>query len=378
MKIAVPTERTAGEKRVAITPDTVIRFAKLGVEVLVETGAGAGAYHTDEAYAAAGATVVNDTAQVYIAGDVVLKVQPPSVAEADQKIRESTMVVGFMAPQNHLNVVKVLRDRKITSLAMELVPRISRAQAMDALSSQASVAGYKAVLMAAGRLGKFMPMLTTPTGTIRPAKFLIIGAGVAGLQAIATARRLGAIVEAFDVRSATKEQVQSLGAKFLQANIQAEGEGGYARELNDDEKRQQQEMLAKQIAQADVVITTAAVPGKPAPKIITRAMVDGMRPGAVIIDLAAEGGGNCELTKPDKGVLHKGVEICGPVNVPSTVPIHASELYAKNLFNLVSLMIHDGKLAPDWDDEVLRDSTLTRDGEIKHAPTRQLVEGESR
>jgi len=247
---------------------------------------------------------------------------------------------------------------------------------MDALSSQASVAGYKATLMAAYRLSKFMPMLTTPSGTIRPARFLIIGVGVAGLQAIATARRLGAIVEAYDVRPATKEQVQSLGAKFVQMDIQADAAGGYARELTEEEKRRQQELIAKHVGQADVVITTAAIPGRPAPKIITRAMVEAMKPGSVIIDLAAESGGNCELTKPDKGVKFHDVEICGPVNMPSTLPAHASELYAKNMFNLVALMVKDGKLEPDWDDEVLRDSTLTRDGDIKHGPTRALVEGE--
>ena len=284
--------------------------------------------------------------------------------------------MGFMAPHKSAELVKVFRNRKITSLAMELIPRISRAQSMDALSSQASVAGYKATLMAAYRLSKFMPMLTTPTGTIRPARFLIIGVGVAGLQAIATARRLGAIVEAYDVRPATKEQVQSLGAKFVQMDIQADAAGGYARELTEEEKRLQQELIAKHVGQADVVITTAAIPGRPAPRIITRAMVEAMKPGSVIIDLAAESGGNCELTKPDKGVKFHDVEICGPVNMPSTLPAHASELYAKNMFHLVALMVKDGKLEPDWDDEVLRDSTLTRDGDIKHGPTRALVEGE--
>ncbi len=375
MKIAVPKECAAGEQRVAIVPEVVARFGKLGVEVLIEEGAGAAAYQPDQSYTAAGATVVQDAERLYREADVVLRVQPPTIEEA-HRLREGGMVVGFMAPHKSAELVKVFRNRKITSLAMELIPRISRAQSMDALSSQASVAGYKATLMAAYRLSKFMPMLTTPTGTIRPARFLIIGVGVAGLQAIATARRLGAIVEAYDVRPATKEQVQSLGAKFVQMDIQADAAGGYARELTEEEKRRQQELIAKHVGQADVVITTAAIPGRPAPKIITRAMVEAMKPGSVIIDLAAESGGNCELTKPDKGVKFHDVEICGPVNMPSTLPAHASELYAKNMFHLVALMVKDGKLEPDWDDEVLRDSTLTRDGDIKHGPTRALVEGE--
>ena len=375
MKIAVLKECAAGEQRVAIVPEVVARFGKLGVEVLIEEGAGAAAYQPDQSYTEAGATVVQDAERLYREADVVLRVQPPTIAEA-HRLREGGIVVGFMAPHKSAELVKVFRNRKITSLAMELIPRISRAQSMDALSSQASVAGYKATLMAAYRLSKFMPMLTTPTGTIRPARFLIIGVGVAGLQAIATARRLGAIVEAYDVRPDTKEQVQSLGAKFVQMDIQADAAGGYARELTEEEKRRQQELIAKHVGQADVVITTAAIPGRPAPKIITRAMVQAMRPGSVIIDLAAESGGNCELTKPDKGIRFHDVEICGPVNMPSTLPAHASELYAKNMFNLVALMVKDGKLEPDWDDEVLRDSTLTRDGDIKHGPTRALVEGE--
>lgn len=376
MKIAVPKERTAGEKRVATVPEVVTRLANMDVQVLVEAGAGVESNHTDEAYSQAGARIVNDASQLYADPDVVLRVQPPTLEEARQ-LAEGCVLIGFMSPHKNIDLVKHLRERKITSLAMELVPRISRAQAMDALSSQASVAGYKAVLMAAYRLGKFMPMLTTPTGTVRPAKFLVIGAGVAGLQAIATARRLGAMVEAYDVRTATKEQVQSLGAKFLQVDVKAEAEGGYARELTEEEKQKQQDMLAKHIAQSDVVITTAAVPGRPAPQIISRVMVEAMRPGSVIIDLAADDGGNCELTKPGKVVRGKNIEICGPLNVPSTLPNHASEMYAKNLFHMVSLMIADGKFAPDWDDEVLRDSTLTRDGEIKHAATRELVEGGS-
>lgn len=373
MKIAVPKEIATGEKRVAIVPEVVSRFKKLDVEVVVERGAGESSHHVDDAYREAGATIAEGPSELYSA-DIVLRVQPPTLEEAGQ-LAEGGIIIGFMNPHSNSDLVRTLRDRKITSLAMELVPRISRAQAMDALSSQASIAGYHAVLIAGQRLSKMIPMMTTPTGTVRPAKFLVIGAGVAGLQAIATARRLGAIVEAYDVRSATKEQVESLGAKFLQAEIKAEANGGYARELTDDEKQKQQEMLAQHIAQADVVITTASIPGRASPRIITRTMVEGMRPGSIIIDLAAEGGGNCELTQPGKVVRGKDIDIHGPVNVPSSVPVHASEMYAKNLYNLVALMVSEGKLEPDWEDEVLRDSTLTRDGEIKHAPTRESVEG---
>ncbi|MGH8646632.1 MAG: Re/Si-specific NAD(P)(+) transhydrogenase subunit alpha [Gammaproteobacteria bacterium] len=376
MKISVPKERTEGEKRVASVPEVVSRLVKLGAQVVVESEAGASAYHRDDAYRDAGATITEDAGAVYADADIVLRVQPPALEEA-QKMRAGSILIGFLNPPKETELIKCLRDRRITALAMELVPRIARAQAMDALSSQASIAGYEAVLIAAKRLGKMIPMLTTPTGTIRPAKFLIIGAGVAGLQAIATARRLGAMVEAYDVRTATKEQVQSLGAKFLQTDIKAEAEGGYARELTEEEKQKQQDMLAKHIAQADVVITTAAIPGQASPKIIFKHMVQAMRPGSVIVDLAAEGGGNCDLTQPGKVVRVRGndVDIEGPLNVPSSVPVHASETYAKNLYNMVALMISDGRLAPNWEDEVLRDSTLTRDGEIKHGLTRQLVEG---
>ncbi len=375
MKIAVPLESQPGEKRVATVPEVVGRLVKLGVEVLIEEGAGIGAHYTDQAFKEAGATLVDDLERLYSEAEVVLRVQPPA-PEVVRRQKAGSIAIGFMNPYQNVELVKAMCVKRVTSLAMEFIPRITRAQAMDALTSQASVAGYKAVLMAADRLGKFLPMLTTPTGTVRPAKVLVIGAAVAGLQAIATARRLGAMVEAYDVRTAAKEQAESLGAKFLQAAIKAEAEGGYARELTEEEKRMQQEMLAKHIAQADVVITTAAVPGRPSPRIITKEIVESMRAGSVIIDLAAEGGGNCELTQPGKSVHRKDVEIYGPLNVASMVPVHASEMYAKNLFNLLSLMIKEGELAPDWEDEVLRESTLTRDGEIKHEPIRQLIEGE--
>jgi NAD(P) transhydrogenase subunit alpha len=292
-------------------------------------------------------------------------------------MREGTVLIGMLQPHRYPERVAALRDRKITSFAMELVPRISRAQSMDILSSQAAVAGYKAALLAADRSSGFFPMLTTAAGTVRPARVLVIGAGVAGLQAIATAKRLGAMVEGYDVRSATREQVQSLGAKFVDTGVSAEGSGGYARELTDEEKRQQQTVLEEHIAEADAVITTAAIPGRPAPKIISQQVVEQMKPGAVIIDLASEGGGNCALTRPGEQIVHQGVVIYGPLNLPSELPVHASDMYSRNLFNFLSPMIQDGEFRPDWNDEVIADSTLTRDGEIGHAPTREKVEGQA-
>ncbi len=370
--VAVPKEQTPGERRVALVPEVAGRLAKLGATVVIEKEMGNSAYFLDAAYPQV--QVVDEVAKLYQQANVVLKVQPPTEAEIDM-MKEGTIVIGFMAPHRDPTRVAKLRDKNITALAMELVPRISRAQSIDVLSSQASVAGYKAVIMAADKASVFFPMLTTAAGTIRPAKVLIIGVGVAGLQAIATARRLGAIVEAYDVRTATREQVLSLGAKFVEMDIKAEGEGGYARELTAEEKQKQQAILAKHVAAANVVITTAAVPGRPSPKIITQAMVEGMAPGSIIVDIASEGGGNCELTQPGKTIEHQGVIIHGPLNVPSQTPLHASEMYSKNLFNLLTLMIKDGQLQIDWKDEVIAGSTLTHGGEIKHAPTRTLVEG---
>ncbi|HEY9199416.1 MAG TPA: Re/Si-specific NAD(P)(+) transhydrogenase subunit alpha [Gammaproteobacteria bacterium] len=370
--VAVPKETTADERRVALDPIVVERFLKLGCKVLIESGAGLGARHDDTGFP--GAEIVADRRALLGRADVLFKVQPPTADEVDA-LKEGAVVVSFMQPHKHPELVARLRDRRITSFAMELIPRISRAQSMDALSSQAAVAGYKAALMAADRSGRFFPMLTTAAGTIRPSKVLVIGAGVAGLQAIATAKRLGAMVEGYDVRAATREQVQSLGAKFVDTGVAAEGTGGYARELTEDEKQKQAEVLAKHVAAADAVITTAAIPGRPSPKIIPAAVVAQMKRGAVIIDLAAEGGGNCELTQPGEQIEHNGVVIYGPLNVPSLLPVHASEMYAKNLLNFLSPMIKNGELTLDWDDEVIRDSALTHAGEIKHAPTRALVEG---
>ncbi len=374
IRVAVPKETLEGEKRVAMAPDVARKLRRAGAEIILQRGAGAGSYFADEAFE--DVTLVDSAREAFAAADVVLKVQPPTEEEIGL-LREGSMIIGFMQPHRHPERVKLMRDRNITALAMELVPRISRAQSMDALSSQAAVAGYKAALLAADLSPRFFPMLTTAAGTIRPATVLVLGAGVAGLQAIATARRLGAMVEAYDVRSATREQVLSLGAKFVDVGIQADSEGGYARELNEEEKAKQQEVIAQHVAKAHVVITTAAIPGRRAPLLLPTAMVEGMAPGAVIVDLAAEGGGNCELTRPGETVEHNGVIIHGPLNVPSMLPVDASRMYARNLHNLLATMIEEGELKPDWEDEVIAGSTLTRDGTICHEPTRKLVEGEA-
>jgi NAD(P) transhydrogenase subunit alpha len=365
-------ERAPGETRVSLVPEIADKLAAAGVRVLVEHDAGTSAQFPDAAYKKV--EWADSAEAVLAAADVLLTVQPLTVEQIGS-LKSGAVVVGFMQPHAHVAEVRALRDRQITSFAMELVPRISRAQSMDALSSQAAVAGYKAVLIAADTLDRFLPMLTTAAGTIRPAQVLIIGVGVAGLQAIATARRLGAVVEAYDVRSATKEQVKSLGAKFVDTGVSAEGSGGYARELTDDEKRKQQEVLDSRIAVADAVITTASVPGRRAPRIVSRAAVERMKPGSVIVDIAAESGGNCELTQAGQTVLHQGVRIVGPVNLAAQLAFHASEMYARNLYNfLKSAIAKDGSLAIDWQDEVFAQSCLTHAGVIKHEPTLKLVE----
>jgi NAD(P) transhydrogenase subunit alpha len=371
LKVAVPKETAPGERRVALAPSLLKQFGKLGVEVLLQKGAGEASGFNDADYE--GVSVV-DAAELYKDANIVLKVQPPTVEEAG-KLPEGSVLISFMAPHEGDSRVRNLLKRKVTSFAMELVPRITRAQSIDALSSQANIAGYKAALAAANLSPRLFPMLTTAAGTIRPAKVLVVGAGVAGLQAIATAKRLGAIVEAYDVRSATKEQVESLGGKFIDTGVKAEGEGGYARELTDDERKQQQEVLADHIAVADAVITTAAIPGRAAPKIIDKATVERMKRGAVIVDLAAETGGNCELTQAGKEVEHQGVIVFGPKNFTSTAATHASEMYARNLYNLLQLLIKDGELNLNWDDQVVADSCLTHDGEVRHDPTRERLEG---
>jgi NAD(P) transhydrogenase subunit alpha len=375
IKLAVPKEVAKGERRVAIEPGVADKYLKMGLDVVLEAGAGDKAYLVDDLFSE-DVKFVKTSKTLYKDADIILKIQAPTEKEVDS-MKEGAIVIGHL--QGHLNpeVVKKMQKKNITSFAMELIPRISRAQAMDILSSQAGVAGYKAAIMGSDLACRFFPMLTTAAGTIRPAKVVVIGAGVAGLQAIATAKRLGAMVEGYDVRSATKEQVQSLGAKFIDLSIKAEGEGGYARELTDEEKQQQQEELAEYIAKANVLITTAAIPGRPSPKIIPNSTVEKMQPGSVIIDLAAEGGGNCELTEPGKTVEHNGIIIHAPLNVASQVPLHASEMFAKNLFNFLELMIEEGELKLDWEDEVIAESCLTHEGQIKNDNVRQQIEGDA-
>ena len=326
-RLVVPKEIAPGERRIAFEPGVAKKLAATGVKIAMQQGAALSSFFKDEDFT--DVEMVADAAALYKEADLVFKVNPPTVDELNQ-MKDGCTVVGFMVPSKNAEMMQLMCDKKITSLAMELVPRITRAQSMDALSSQASIAGYMGVLMGAQLAPVFFPMLTTAAGTIRPARVLIIGVGVAGLQAIATARRLGAIVEAYDVRSATREQVESLGGKFIDTGVSADGEGGYARELTDEEKQQQQDVLAKHISQADVIVSTAAIPGRPSPKIISEAMVEDMKTGAVIVDLASEGGGNCELTRPGETFEYKDrVTIHGPLNVAGELPIHASEMYAK-------------------------------------------------
>jgi len=370
--VGVPREQHAGEARVALVPEIAAKFAAAGTRVVIERGAGAAAQFPDALFK--NVEILDDAASVYARADLLLKVQPLTPAEAGL-VKAGAVHAGFMQAHNNLEAVKVLRDRKVTSFAMEFVPRISRAQSMDALSSQAAIAGYKAVLIAANTLDRFFPMLTTAAGTIRPAQVLVIGVGVAGLQAIATAKRLGAIVEAYDVRSATRDQVKSLGAKFVETGVTAEGTGGYARELTPEEKAKQQEVLDARIAVADAVITTAGVPGRPAPRLVSRAAVERMKTGAVIVDILAENGGNCELTRAGETVRHGNVKIVGPVNLPAQLAYHASEMYARNLYNLLSPALKGGQLAIDWNDEVFAGTVLTHAGEVKHAATAKLLAG---
>src|SRR6266436_170726 len=366
--IGVLRESAPRETRVSVVPEVADKQAREGARVLIERGAGVRACFPDSLYKSV--TWADSAASVLAGSDVILTVQPLTVEQIEQ-LKPGAVVVGFMQPHARAAEVRALKAHGVTSFAMELVPRISRAQSMDALSSQASIAGYKAVLIAASQLQKFLPMLTTAAGTIRPAQVLVIGAGVAGLQAIATARRLGAVVEAYDVRSATKEQVKSLGAKFVDTGVSADGTGGYARELTDEEKRKQQEVLDSRIAAVDAVVTTASVPGRPAPKIISRAAVERMRPGSVIVDIAAEQGGNCELTRAGEIVEHQGVKIIGAVNLPAQLAYNASEMYARNLLNFLKPAIDKaGELVIDWNDEVFAQSCLTHGGEIKHEATR--------
>jgi NAD(P) transhydrogenase subunit alpha len=359
VRVAVPKENGAGERRVAVVPDAVGRLAPRGFSFTVEQDAGRAAGFLDEEYTAAGAEVVPRT-ELLAGADAVVRVGRPSAAEVDE-LTSGTVLIGFLAPLTDPEGIERLAARGIVAFAMESIPRISRAQAMDALSSQANAAGYKAALVAAERSPKFFPMLMTAAGTVAPAKVLVLGAGVAGLQAIATAHRLGAVVTAFDVRPVVKEQVESLGAKFLDLGILGEEtKEGYARELTEDEQRRQQEALAERIPEFDAVITTALVPGRPAPKLIPASAVRGMRPGSVIVDLAAETGGNCELTEPGAEVVREGVTIAGPLNLAATMPFHASQLYARNVSSLLQHLAPEGELVLDFDDEITAGACVTR------------------
>ncbi len=362
MQIGVPKETAEGERRVALVPEIVRKLSDKGLEVLVQSGLGEGALLSDALYEEAGGKVVQDP----WSADVIVKVAPPSAEEAG-RLNSDTVLIGFLQPLTNGAGIQAIARTGATSFALESVPRISRAQSMDALSSQANIGGYKAVLIAATEIGRFFPMLMTAAGTIRPATVLVLGAGVAGLQAIATARRLGAVVQGFDVRAAVKEQVESLGAKFLEFDLggDLEGEGGYARELTPEQQVRQQELMAEAIGKVDVVITTAAVPGRRAPILVTEQAVKLMKPGSVIVDLAAETGGNCELTQPGKTVIEHDVKILGPLNVPSTMAEHASQLYARNIDALLGLMIsEEGELSLDFEDEIIKGACITRGGEI--------------
>jgi NAD(P) transhydrogenase subunit alpha len=375
-QVFVPKEVVRGETRVACTPETTKRYVKEGLDVVVESGAGKHAHFTDEHYRAAGATIVAgaEAEAAWGTADIVLRVYPITPEEAS-KIKEGAILIGFMSPHKNLESVRILRDRKVSTLAMELVPRISRAQSMDALSSQASIAGYQAVLMAAAYLDKYFPLLMTAAGTIQPAKIVIMGAGVAGLQAIATARRLGAVVEVSDIRPAVKEQVESLGGRFIDVPLDesGEGEGGYARELTPEQLKAQQAVVRKKIVAADVVITTALVPGRPAPKLITADMVEDMREGAVIVDLAVEQGGNCELSKNGEMVVAHGVTIIGQANMPAATPADASLLYARNIQALLLSALTEGEVVLNLEDEIFAGTLLTHNGEVRHGPTAEAL-----
>ncbi|WP_063041697.1 Re/Si-specific NAD(P)(+) transhydrogenase subunit alpha [Nocardia pseudovaccinii] len=354
-RVGVVRETNADERRVALVPKIIPSLLKQGVEVIVEAGAGLGALIPDEAYTTAGATIGDPWS-----ADVVVKVAPPNDGEI-ANLSSGQTLIGFLAPRNSDNKVGALQAAGVQAFAMEAIPRISRAQVMDALSSQANVSGYKAVLMAASESTRFFPMLTTAAGTVKPATVLVLGVGVAGLQALATAKRLGGRTTGYDVRPEVADQVRSVGAQWLDLGIDAAGEGGYARELTEGERAQQQQALEEAIKGFDVVVTTALVPGRPAPRLVTAAAVEGMKPGSVIVDMAGETGGNCELTEPGKTIVRHGVTIASPLNLPATMPEHASELYSKNVAALLELMLKGGVLQPDFSDQVLADSCVTRE-----------------
>ena len=383
MNIAIPREIVEGERRVAVVPDTAKRLVKDGHAVRVEAGAGVEAGFPDDAYSAVGAEVVPDVAALWQGADIVLKIrmpgQHPALGRYEGSLpRAGVPVVGQFAPLSDHEGVRRLAEAKTTAFSLDALPRITRAQSMDVLSSQATVAGYKAVLLGAATLGKFFPMLVTAAGTLAPSKVLILGAGVAGLQAIATARRLGANVVAFDVRSAVKEQVESRGARFLEEEgpaVDAEDAGGYATALSDDQHQRELDLIHRNIKDVDVVVSTAQIPGRPAPELITEAMVRDMRPGSVIVDLAAETGGNCAVTEAGRDVVHAGVTVIGPVNLPASMPYHASQMFSKNLATFLGHITKDGALHLDYDDEITGATCITRDGEIIHEGTRRAMEG---
>ena len=376
MIIAVPKEIENNENRVSITPQSAAELIKAGYKVKIESKAGEKSFFFDKDYQDVNAEIISSKDKLFDDADIILKVTPPSIEEI-KLMSKGALCVSFFQPTIELEKVKTMTGIGITGMSMHLVPRTTLAQKMDALSSQANIAGYKAVLMGSVHMGVYMPLLMTAAGTIRPAKVLILGAGVAGLQAIATAKRLGSQVEAFDVRPEVKEQVESLGAKFVEVESDSDdgvGEGGYAKETSDDYKQKQQELIREHISKADMVVTTALIPGRKAPILIGKDVVDIMKPGSVIMDLAAENGGNCELTKKDEVVNHNKVIIDGTSNIPATMPVHASELYAKNIAALITYMTDESKINLNMEDEIISGSTFTHDGKITHEPTKEIIE----
>ena len=376
MNVVIPKETLDNESRVAATPGSIKELVKAGLSVMVETQAGIKSHISDTDYKDAGASIIESKEELLSKADIVLKVLPPTLDQI-VLLQPKSIVVSFCQTTRDIDTVKALKEQSVTGFSMHLIPRTTLAQKMDALSSQANIAGYKAVLIAASKLGVYMPLLMTAAGTIRPAKVLVLGAGVAGLQAIATAKRLGAQVEAFDVRPIVKEQVESLGAKFIEVDSSDDdegvGDGEYAKETSEDYKNRQQKLIHDHISKSDVVVTTALIPGKPAPKLIPESMVNSMKPGSIIMDLASENGGNCELTKKDEIITHNGVTIDGSSNIPGSMPVHASELYAKNITAFLTYMIEDGELKLNLDDEIISGSMYTHLGEITHEPTQEAI-----
>ncbi len=376
MNVVIPKETSDNETRVAATPGSIKELVKAGLSVMVEKQAGIKSNISDTDYKNAGASIIESKEELLSKADILLKVLPPTLDQI-VLLQPKSIVVSFCQTTRDIDTVKALKEQSVTGFSMHLIPRTTLAQKMDALSSQANIAGYKAVLIAASKLGVYMPLLMTAAGTIRPARVLVLGAGVAGLQAIATAKRLGAQVEAFDVRPIVKEQVESLGAKFIEVdssnNDEGVGDGGYAKETSEDYKNRQQKLIHDHISKSDIVVTTALIPGKPAPKLIHESMVNSMKPGSIIMDLASENGGNCELTKKDEIITHNGVTIDGSSNIPGSMPVHASELYAKNITSFLTYMIEDGELKLNLDDEIISGSMYTHLGEVTHEPTQEAI-----